>query len=77
MQSENEIVQRWRALREMLIAQLDMLQSGLLTLRANGVDLAPTRIDELKREIFEFDGLIASRLRPIPGMESIGRKIDG
>lgn len=73
MESEAEILQRWRNLREMLIQQLAMFQTGALSLHSNDMDVAPVRVDELKRQIFEFDGLIAARIRPLPGVEAIKR----
>jgi len=59
---ENEIreptLQRWRDLRGMLIRQLEMFESGALTLRTDQVDVSPAAIANLKREIYEFDALI-------------------
>ena len=54
-----EIVQRWRDLRTMLIQQLDMFERGALTLRSNGLDVSAEAIADLRREILEFDALIA------------------
>ena len=51
-------LQRWRDLREMLIRQLDMFESGALTLRTDQVDVSPAAVADLKREIIEFDALI-------------------
>ena len=59
MRTQAEIVQRWRDLREMLIRQLDMFESGALTLRSDGVNISPKAIGDLKRNILEFDALIA------------------
>lgn len=42
----------------MLIRQLDMFESGALTLRANGVNISAVAIADLKRDILEFDALI-------------------
>lgn len=51
-------VQRWRDLRGMLIRQLDMFESGGLTLRANDVNVSSAAIRDLKRDILKFDALI-------------------
>jgi hypothetical protein len=59
MQTRDQIVQRWRDLREMLIQQLEMFESGALTLRSNDVNISPAAIADLKRSILEFDALIA------------------
>ena len=54
-----EVIQRWRDLRTMLINQLDMFETGALTLRSNGVNKSAEAITDLKRSILEFDALIA------------------
>ena len=59
METDVEVVQRWRDLREMLIQQLDMFESGALTLRSNGVNISANAIADLRRSILEFDALIA------------------
>lgn len=59
METDAEIVQRWRDLRTMLIQQLDMFETGALTLRSNGVNISASAIGDLKRSILEFDALIA------------------
>lgn len=59
MQPDPDIVQRWRDLREMLIQQLEMFESGALTLRSNGLNVSPAAIGDLKRQILEFDALIS------------------
>jgi len=43
----------------MLIQQLDMFETGALTLRSNGVNISADAIGDLKRSILEFDALIA------------------
>jgi len=53
-----QVVQRWRDLREMLIRQLDMFESGGLTLRSNDINVSSAAIRDLKRDILEFDALI-------------------
>jgi hypothetical protein len=59
MRADPIIVQRWRDLREMLIRQLDMFDSGNISLRSNSVDVSAEAIANLKREIFGFDALIS------------------
>ena len=59
METPDQIVQRWRDLREMLIQQLEMFESGALTLRSNNVNVSPVAIADLKRSILEFDALIS------------------
>jgi len=59
METQTEIVQRWRDLRTMLIQQLDMFETGALTLRSNGLDMSAEATADLRREILEFDVLIA------------------
>jgi hypothetical protein len=59
METHAEIVQRWRDLRAMLIQQLEMFETGALTLRSNGVNISSEAITDLRRSILEFDALIA------------------
>lgn len=59
MQTHGEIVQRWRDLRTMLIQQLEMFETGALTLRSNGISISDEAITDLRRSILEFDALIA------------------
>jgi hypothetical protein len=59
METQAEIVQRWRDLRTMLIDQLEMFETGALTLRSNGVNISSEAITDLRRSILEFDALIA------------------
>lgn len=60
MRNYTQVVQRWRDLRTMLIQQLDMFETGALTLRSNGVNVSADAITDLKRQILEFDALIAA-----------------
>lgn len=53
-----QVVQRWRELREMLIRQLEMFESGGLTLRSNDINVSRAAIRDLKRDILKFDALI-------------------
>lgn len=43
----------------MLIQQLDMFETGALTLRAGGVNISTDAMADLRRSILEFDALIA------------------
>lgn len=54
----DDVVRRWRDLRGMLIAQLEMFESGGLTLHADDIDVSAAAIGDLKRSILEFDALI-------------------
>ena len=58
MRADPLTVQRWRDLREMLIQQLDMFETGRLTLTTAGADVSLPAIADLKRSILEFDALI-------------------
>ncbi|MFC3069347.1 hypothetical protein [Phenylobacterium soli] len=59
METHAEVVQRWHDLREMMIQQLDMFESGALILRSNGVNTSAEAMADLRRSILEFDALIA------------------
>ncbi|MGH3428613.1 MAG: hypothetical protein ACRDQZ_13770 [Mycobacteriales bacterium] len=56
---DGQLVQRWRDLRKMLIAQLDMFESGVLTLHSNDINVTAAAIGDLKRSILGFDALIS------------------
>ena len=58
MRADPIVVQRWRDLRQMLIRQLDMFDSGSISLKADSVDVSAEAIVNLRREIFDFDALI-------------------
>jgi hypothetical protein len=64
METQQQIVQRWHDLREMLIQQLDMFETGALTLRSNGVNVSAPAIADLKHSILEFDALISGEAGP-------------
>jgi hypothetical protein len=51
----------------MLIQQLDMFETGALTLRSNGVNISAETISDLRRSIGEFDALIAEDDAEKPG----------
>lgn len=53
------ILQRWCDLREMLIGQLDMFETGGLRLHSGRADISSSAIVDLKASILEFDALIA------------------
>lgn len=44
----------------MLIEQLEMFETGALTLRSSGVNISADAIADLKQKILEFDALIAA-----------------
>jgi hypothetical protein len=58
-ETRDQLVQRWRDLRQMLTSQLEMFEAGALTLRSNNVNVSEVAISDLKRSIFEFDALIS------------------
>ena len=59
METSAEIRDRWRSLRELLIEQLGRFESDILQMQTAGVDVSPDVIARLKKEILEFDGMIA------------------
>jgi len=59
METPVEIRERWRYLRDLLIEQLSRFESGLLQLHSDDVDVSPDVIVRLKREILDFDQMIA------------------
>jgi hypothetical protein len=72
MESEAEILHRWRYLRDLLIDQLGRFESGALRLQSEDLDLSSDAIAKLKRNIQDFDELIArseARERVRPGAE--------
>jgi hypothetical protein len=58
-ETPEQLVQRWRDLREMLIRQLDMFETGGLTLHANNRNISGAAIADLKHSILEFDAMIS------------------
>ncbi len=58
METQAEIVTRWRYLRALLIEQLAKFESGDLKIHAGAEDVSDGAIERLKREIEDFDGLI-------------------
>jgi hypothetical protein len=59
METPAEIRERWRYLRDLLIEQLSRFESGLLQLHSSDVNVSPEVIVRLKREILDFDEMIA------------------
>jgi hypothetical protein len=58
METEAEIVERWRYLRDLLIDQLSRFESGALKLHADELDVSAAAIKRLKQNILDFDTLI-------------------
>lgn len=69
-----QVLQGWRDLRERLVQQLDMFETGVLTLRSDGADVAPSQIRLLRGQIDAFDTLIAGG-EPEPGAADVGGRI--
>jgi len=59
METQAEIVTRWRYLRQLLIEQLAKFESGELKIHSGAQNVSEDAIERLKREIDDFDGLIA------------------
>jgi hypothetical protein len=59
METPAEIRQRWAYLRELLIGQLGRFEKGTLRMTTGDEDISPTAIAKLKRNIQDFDELIA------------------
>jgi vacuolar-type H+-ATPase subunit E/Vma4 len=59
METQAEIVTRWRYLRQLLIEQLAKFESGELKIHSATENVSAGAIERLKREIEDFDGLIA------------------
>lgn len=59
MESPAEIVARWRYLRDLLIDQLGRFESGALQMHSNDQNVSAGAIAKLKRDIIDFDELIA------------------
>lgn len=64
--SDEQILQRWRDLREMLIRQLEMFETGGLTLRSNAGDVSLSAVADLRTNILAFDALISGLPAPEP-----------
>jgi hypothetical protein len=59
MESQSEIRERWRYLRDLLIEQLSRFERGIMQLHANDVNVSAGAIATLKQNIQDFDELIA------------------
>jgi len=59
METPEEIRVRWRYLRDLLMDQLGRFESGAMQMRTAGLDVSPDVIVRLKKEILEFDNMIA------------------
>jgi hypothetical protein len=59
METETEIRDRWRYLRDLLIDQLGRFERGTLQLHSNEVDVSSGAMATLKRHIEDFDQLIS------------------
>ena len=59
METQAEIRERWRYLRDLLIEQLTRFESGIMQLHANDVNVSAGAIATLKQNIQDFDVLIA------------------
>lgn len=58
METELEIANRWRYLRQLLQEQLAQFEAGTLRIHAGDEDVSRAAIGRLKKEIEDFDGLI-------------------
>ena len=58
MESREEVVQRWRYLRDLLIEQLSRFESGAMKMHSDNVDVSAGAINKLKQNIIDFDTLI-------------------
>lgn len=71
METPEEIRIRWRYLRDLLIDQLGRFESGAMQMHSAGVDVSPDAIIRLKKEIVDFDQMIArSEAREAQGKKS-------
>jgi hypothetical protein len=59
METELEIANRWRYLRQLLHEQLAQFEAGTLQIHAGDENVSKAAIARLKREIDDFDGLIS------------------
>lgn len=58
METELEIANRWRYLRQLLQEQLAQFEAGSLQIHEGADNVSGAAIERLKREIEDFDGLI-------------------
>ena len=72
MEARAKTVERWRFLRALLIQQLDAFESGVLQMHADDVNVSPAAMGKLRKEILEFDALIANNEERLHGALSSG-----
>ena len=58
METPAEIRERWRYLRDLLIAQLDRFETGAMQMHSDDENVSAGAIVMIKRHIKEFDELI-------------------
>jgi hypothetical protein len=59
METPQEVRERWRYLRDLLLEQLGRFESGVMQMHAAGEDVSSDAILQLKKNILDFDTLIA------------------
>jgi hypothetical protein len=59
METQAEIRDRWRYLRDLLLAQLERFESGTMQMHSGDENVSPGAVVMIKRQIKEFDELIA------------------
>ena len=59
METPAEIRERWNYLRDLLIEQLSRFESGALKMHSADLDVSAGAIAKLKKNIQDFDTLIA------------------
>ncbi|HUO11290.1 MAG TPA: hypothetical protein VMU37_00905 [Caulobacteraceae bacterium] len=59
METDLEIANRWRYLRQLLREQLAQFEAGTLQIHAGAHNVSEGAIERLKKEIEDFDGLIS------------------
>jgi hypothetical protein len=59
METPAEVRERWRYLRDLLIDQLERFETGVLQLHAHDLNISAGAISMLKKNIRDFDEMIA------------------
>ena len=59
METQAEIRERWRYLRDLLIEQLERFETGSMQMHSDSENVSAGAIVMIKRHIKEFDQLIA------------------
>lgn len=62
MQTQEQLLGRWRYLRKLLLTQIERLESGALRIVSQDDEDAEAAVVRLKQEVLEFDRLIAESL---------------